>query len=125
MYCQFTTTADGGTSSAGICTALAATGEPCNQEDDANDCVDGDVCGSASTCVALKYAALGAACDGYAVVCEDGNCSLPNTADASASGTCVALAADGAACEEDEDCQFNAYCQNSVCSTTAPACSSN
>ena len=121
MYCKFASD-DAGTSGTGTCTPLGTAGQPCNADDDWNDCADGLVCGTDGTCAVVQYVALGASCDGNAVVCLNSDCTLPNTQDASATGVCTAFAADGASCQSGQTCAFNANCVAGTCSTAGTVC---
>ena len=122
LYCQFAAaSADGGTPATGTCAALGTTGQPCNSNDDVNDCADGLFCNTQGTCASIQFVAIGATCDDVGLVCTGANCAFAS--DTSATGVCTAYAADGAACQSDYDCQFDALCVNGKCSTAAPVCS--
>jgi hypothetical protein len=125
LYCELAIsadggTADGGTAAMGTCAPLGEAGEPCNAYDDVNDCADGLSCSQAGVCAAIQFVAVGGACDGVSLACAGSTCAF-TSADGSALGTCTPLANDGAACQSDSDCQFNAFCgDNEVCATRAP-----
>jgi hypothetical protein len=121
LYCQFAAaSADGGTPATGTCAALGTPGQPCNASDDVNDCADGLFCNTQGTCEAIQFVAIGATCDDVGLVCTGANCAF--TGDASATGVCTVYAADGAACQSTDDCEFDAACVNGTCSTAAPVC---
>ena len=123
FYCLFpAAAADGGTAT-GTCTALGTSGQACNPNDDWNDCADSLFCNTQGTCAAIQYVAIGGACDDVGLLCTDANCLFPTAQDASvATGVCTAYAADGASCQSDEDCLFNAACVNGTCSTATVTC---
>ncbi len=107
----------------GTCTAqLATAGAACDPKNKtAADCNpdDGLACDSATnTCVAQPFAAPGGACGALGTVntrCSGGeSCTV---ATGQTTGTCVAPAADGAACDATvgPGCQFPARCVANVC----------
>lgn len=88
------------------CTALAATGQPCESD---QECVTSDYCAfggtGSSTCQAR--AAVGAMCGGGAQCATTAYCD-------SSSSTCKALLPDGTACATSEQCQSSG-CNNGKC----------
>jgi hypothetical protein len=121
LYCQFAAaSADGGTPATGTCAALGTAGQACNADDDMNDCLDGLFCNAQGTCAAVQFVAIGATCDEVGLVCKGANCAFAS--DTATTGVCTAYADEGAACQSDFDCEYDATCVNGKCSTAAPVC---
>lgn len=123
LYCKFAAgAADGGTAS-GTCATLETAGQPCNPNDDANDCADGLFCNGQATCAAVQFVAIGATCDGVGLVCKGAYCAFSADASATATtGVCTGYVANGAPCQMDGQCLLNANCVNGQCSTAAQGC---
>jgi hypothetical protein len=107
-----------------ICTSAGTCGKPDEAGDKCaglGDCdgTKGLVCGAQQTCVPTKIAKAGEACgivNGSLVVCDGGGfCAV---AQGKTAGTCVAPAADGAACDTTHGppCLPPADCINGTCS---------
>jgi hypothetical protein len=120
----------------GQCVAVATLGQPCT-----GNCATGTVCDESlatPTCVAVTQVGSGAACDGVKTVCSaglfcgaSGTCAAFHTSGescaqavcaaplvcASATQTCEAPGASGAACDNDSDCTAGLGCssQTSTC----------
>jgi hypothetical protein len=131
LFCQFAASAadgggaatgDAGAPAKGLCAALLVAGKTCDPTDYQAECANGLFCNPQGTCAAIQFVAIGAACDDNGLVCTASNCVFSDSADASATGTCTAYVSDGAACQSDTDCEYNAGCLNGSCSTAGPVC---
>jgi hypothetical protein len=120
LFCKFASSLqpeDGGAApTSGTCAALLASGAACDSTDPAEECADGLFCNAQNQCAKVTFVPLGGACDEIGLVCAGAACAF-TSADANADGVCTAYAADGAACQQDTDCQYGASCQNAVCSS--------
>ncbi|MBS1151603.1 MAG: Thiamin-phosphate pyrophosphorylase [Myxococcaceae bacterium] len=110
---------------AGQCSAVVTTaGQACDPNDsDSCDFLSGLFCNSSDVCAQIQAAAPGAACgalvSGYVDCAGGGTCKT----NGGLSGTCIAPAADGAACDFNNgvDCRASAACEAGVCKLYNPA----
>jgi hypothetical protein len=112
---------------AGVCAAPAQAGQACTPSTGGGDCdlTAGLFCHpTMRTCVAVMWAGAGQPCgfvNNNVVACSgSGHCQVPNLM---VMGTCVAPAADGAACDTTNgpDCLPPAECVGGVCKLPNPA----
>jgi len=102
------------------CSAAVAVGGVCDKTMQNCDSRQGLYCNTQNVCVAITFAGPGEACGivGMAFVgCKaSGQCKTSG-----AMGTCVAPAADGAACDTDTPCLAPAKCTSGICKLSNPA----
>ncbi len=107
----------------GKCSTPAGAGEACDPVAQNCDRLQGLGCSGASVCQKLKLAGPGEVCGksgGDLIICSgNGTCKDPG----GGSGTCLAAAKDGQACDEmaGPKCLSQAMCSNGVCTLTDPA----
>jgi hypothetical protein len=107
----------------GTCSAPLAGGSACNPQASACNGVAGQVCVN-NTCQAVGFAGTGQPCglinNGFTVCAASGTCNVPQGQSA---GSCMAAAADGAACNNQTGpwCMSPAGCFDGVCKLRTPA----
>lgn len=103
----------------GVCGLAMQEGEPCG---DVGQCAAGLGCNPETrTCAPVVLAGTDEACDGLVILCAVGDCEVPRR---QRMGTCVAPAADGAACvagASSGGCDVGAFCTESVCELAGSA----
>lgn len=124
--CQSNLVCDGGT--CGVGQAAGGTCTNSGGTSGSKTCARDLVCTEDGTCSAVEYVAIGQSCNGVARQCSQGYCRIDRLSSTTASGTCTAYLADGAACDasstgsiDQPRCDRYADCIDGKCQIPNPA----